>query len=141
MRKPTLAEVLRVADVVTMHTPLNSETRHMIGAAQLALMKPTAYLINTARGPVVDEAALLAALRGGQIAGAGLDVYEKEPTTPDNPLFTMPNVVCSPHSAGSSLECMQRIATTVARGILAVLHGERPADECFANPEAWARRR
>ena len=140
-RKPTLDEVLRSADVVTLHTPLTPETRHMISTAQLAMMKPSAYLINTARGPIVDEAALLAALRAGQIAGAGLDVYEKEPTTPDNPLFTMPNVVCTPHSAGSSLECMQRIAATVAHGMLDVLHGRRPSDDCFANPDVWERRR
>lgn len=140
-RKPTLAEVLRAADVVTLHPPLTAETRHMIGAAQLAMMKPSAYLINTARGPIVDEAALLSALRAGQIAGAGLDVFEKEPTTPDNPLFTMPNVVCTPHAAGSSAECMQRIAATVARGILDVLYGHHPSDDCFANPEVWEQRR
>jgi D-3-phosphoglycerate dehydrogenase len=141
VRRPTLEEVLRAADVVTMHTPLTAETRHMIGAAQLALMKPTAYLINTSRGPVVDEVALLAALREGRIAGAGLDVFEKEPTTPDNPLFALPNVMATPHSAGSSLECLQRIAAMVARGILDVLHGVQPDPNCVANPEVWARRR
>ncbi len=141
VRKPTLAEVLQAADVVTMHTPLNAETRHMIGSAQLAMMKPTAYLINTSRGPVVDEPSLVAALSAGTIAGAGLDVFEKEPTTPDNPLFAMPNVMCTPHSAGSSLECMQRIATTVAKGILAVFHGERPDAACMANPDVWEQRR
>ena len=141
VRKPTLEEVLATADVVTMHTPLTSETRHMISTAQLALMKPAAYLINTARGPVVDERALIAALRAGTIAGAGLDVYEPEPPAGDNPLLAMPNAIVTPHSAGSSLECMQRIATTVARGILTVLRGERPAADCFANPAVWERRR
>jgi D-3-phosphoglycerate dehydrogenase len=124
-----------------MHTPHTPETRHMIGREQLALMKPTAYLVNTSRGPVVDEPALVAALQAGTIAGAGLDVYEKEPTHPDNPLFAMPNAICTPHSAGSSLECMQRIAVTVARGILAILHNEQPDADCFANPEVWERRR
>jgi phosphoglycerate dehydrogenase-like enzyme len=137
----SLEQVLRTADVITMHTPLTAETRHMIGAAQLAMMKPTAYLINTARGPVVDETALIAALRAGAIAGAGLDVFEPEPPTMENPLIDMPNAIVTPHSAGSSLECMQRIATTVARGILAVLHGQHPGADCLANPDVWGRQR
>ena len=140
-RKPTLEEVLRTADVVTLHTPLTMETRHMIGREQLAMMKPSAFLVNSARGPVVDEKALIAALQGGQIAGAGLDVYEPEPPALDNPLLSMPNVVVTPHSAGSSLECLQAIAKMVAQGILDVLHGERPSDDVLANPEVWERRR
>lgn len=140
-RKQTLAEVLREADVVTLHTPLTDETRHMIGEEQLAMMKPTAYLINTARGPVVDERALIAALESGKIAGAGVDVFEVEPPATDNPLLSMPNVIATPHAAGSSLECMQRIALTISRGILAVLHDQQPEAESMANPEVWARRR
>lgn len=140
-RKPSLAEVLRAADVLTLHTPLTAETRHMIGRQQLALMKPSAFLINTSRGPVVDEQDLVAALRAGQIAGAGLDVFEHEPTRAENPLFHMPNVMVTPHSAGSSLECLQRIAGMVARGILDVFHDQRPDEDCFANPEVWERRR
>lgn len=141
VRKTTLSEVLRAADVVTLHTPLTPETRHMISSEQLALLKPGAYLVNTSRGPVVDEPALVAALRAGAIAGAGVDVYEQEPTRPDNPLFAMPNVIATPHSAGSSAECMQRIAVTVARGILSVLHNERPNADCTANPGVWEQRR
>jgi D-3-phosphoglycerate dehydrogenase len=139
--RPTLDEVLSEADVVTLHTPLTDQTRHMIGEQQLALMKPTAYLINTARGPVVDQTALIAALRTGRIAAAGLDVFEPEPPSTENPLLSMPNVIVTPHAAGSSLESMQRIATTMALGILAVLHGQRPDGDCLANPEVWPRRR
>jgi D-3-phosphoglycerate dehydrogenase / 2-oxoglutarate reductase len=140
-RKSTLAEVLTTADVVTLHTPLTTETRHMIGREQLAMMKKSAYLINTSRGSVVDEPALVAALQAGQIAGAGLDVFEQEPTRSDSPLFAMPNVMCTPHSSGSSQECLQRIAAMVARGILDVLHDQRPDEDCFANPEVWQQRR
>ena len=113
----------------------------MIGEAQLAMMKPSAYLINTARGAVVDEAAVLAALQSGRIAGFGADVFETEPTVSSNPLFHLPNAVVTPHSAGSSAECMQRIADTAARGMLAVFHGEHPGADCLANPEVWERRR
>jgi D-3-phosphoglycerate dehydrogenase / 2-oxoglutarate reductase len=138
---PHLDDVLRSADVVTLHTPLTPETRHMISHAQLALMKPSAYLINTARGAVADEAAVLAALQSGRIAGFGADVFETEPTVSGNPLFHLPNAVVTPHSAGSSAECMQRIADTVARGMLAVFHGEHPGVDCMANPEVWEQRR
>ncbi|MFV0335927.1 MAG: 2-hydroxyacid dehydrogenase [Tropicimonas sp.] len=95
-----LNETLRESDVVSLHVPLLHSTRKMIGAVEFALMKPGAILINTSRGPVVDEAALCQALSEGQIAGAGLDVLEKEPPNPDNPLFSMDNVVLTPHQAG-----------------------------------------
>jgi len=99
-----LRELLREADVVSLHTPLNATTRHLIGAAELALMKPTAILVNTARGPVVDETALHAALAGGTIAAAGLDVFEQEPPRPDNPLFGLDNVILTAHLAGPTFE-------------------------------------
>jgi phosphoglycerate dehydrogenase-like enzyme len=95
-----LDELLRSSDLVTLHVPLTPRTRHMIGAAELALMKPTAYLINTSRGPVVDEVALHRALAEGSIAGAGLDVFDQEPPAANNPLFQLQNVVLTPHYAG-----------------------------------------
>ncbi len=97
-------EVLREADVVSLHVPLLPATRHMIGAAELALMKNTAILINTCRGPVVDETALHTALSNGTIAAAGLDVFEQEPPPPDNPLFTLDNVILTAHLAGPTWE-------------------------------------
>lgn len=100
VRFALLSEVLRRADLVSLHVPLLASTRHMIGAAELAAMKKTAYLINTCRGPVVDEAALIAALASGTIAGAGLDVFDQEPPPADNPLFTQPNVLLTAHMAG-----------------------------------------
>ncbi|MDE2516318.1 MAG: 2-hydroxyacid dehydrogenase [Rhodospirillales bacterium] len=100
VRFALLNEVLRRADLVSLHVPLLASTRHMIGAAELSAMKKTAYLINTCRGPVVDEAALTAALAAGTIAGAGLDVFDQEPPPADNPLFTLPNVLLTAHMAG-----------------------------------------
>ncbi len=99
-----LGELLRTSDVVTLHVPLDDTTRNMISTAELALMKPGAVLINTCRGPVVDENALYQALSKGQIAGAGLDVMVEEPPAPKHPLFTLPNVTLTPHSAGPTWE-------------------------------------
>ena len=124
-QKVSLEELLRRADYVSLHVPLTPATRHLIGARQLALMKPTAYLINTARGPVVDEAALIEALREGRIAGAGLDVYEQEPAPPDNPLFALPNVVLTPHMASHTQEAMREMAMVV-KDVIAVLEGREP---------------
>ena len=100
VRFALLEELLRTSDIVSLHVPLIKETRHMIGAAQLKMMKPTAYLINTCRGPVVDEPALIEALTNGTIAGAGLDVFDQEPPPPNNPLFALQNVVLTAHFAG-----------------------------------------
>ncbi len=99
-----LPELLRTSDVVSLHVPLDDSTRHLLGAAELAQMKPGAILINTCRGPVVDETALHAALRSGQVAGAGLDVLVEEPPATNHPLFTLPNVTLTPHSAGPTWE-------------------------------------
>jgi phosphoglycerate dehydrogenase-like enzyme len=97
-------ELLRTSDIVTLHVPLDDSTRHLIGGRELALMKPTAILINTCRGPVVDEDALHAALKQGKIVGAGLDVMVEEPPKPNHPLFSLPNVTLTPHSAGPTWE-------------------------------------
>ena len=99
-----LGEILRSSDIVSLHLPLNPATRHLIGARELALLKPTAVLVNTSRGPVVDEAALVEALRAGRIFGAGLDVFDKEPPEADNPLFSLDNVVLTAHLAGPTVE-------------------------------------
>jgi len=99
-----LAELLRTSDIVTLHVPLTDTTRGMIGARELALMKHDAIVVNTCRGPVVDEVALYAALKERKIGGAGLDVLIDEPPAKDNPLFTLPNVTLTPHSAGPTWE-------------------------------------
>jgi glyoxylate reductase len=120
-----LPTLLREADFVTLHVPLTPETRHLISTPELALMKPTAYLINTARGPVVDEAALVEALRRGQIKGAGLDVYEKEPQLSPG-LAALENVVLLPHVGSATIETRTRMGLMAAENLLAGLRGERP---------------
>ena len=99
-----LGELLRSSDIVSLHVPLNPTTRHLIGAREIALLKPTAVLVNTSRGPVVDEVALTEALSAGRIAGAGLDVFDREPPDADNPLFSFDNVVLTAHLAGPTVE-------------------------------------
>jgi phosphoglycerate dehydrogenase-like enzyme len=99
-----LPELLRGSDILSLHVPLNASTRHMIGAGELAAMKPSAIVVNTARGPVIDETALVAALSAGRLLGAGLDVFDEEPTQPDNPLLELDNVVLTAHLAGPTLE-------------------------------------
>lgn len=121
-----LRELLREADVVSLHMPLNERTRHLIGAGELALMKPDAILVNTARGPVVDEAALVAALTGGSIAGAGLDVFDQEPPAPDNPLFALDNVVLTAHLAGPTFESNTARVRNGFDNVQRVARGEAP---------------
>jgi glyoxylate reductase/D-3-phosphoglycerate dehydrogenase len=121
-----LRELLREADVVSLHTPLNASTRHLIGAAELALMKPGAILVNTARGPVVDEAALVEALASGAIAGAGLDVFDQEPPPPDNPLFGLDNVVLTAHLAGPTFESNAVRLRNAFDNVQRVARGEEP---------------
>ena len=124
-RRVPLDEGLREADYVSLHTPLAPETRHLIGRRELRLMKPTAYLINTARGPVVDEVALVEALRDGVIAGAGLDVYEDEPRLKPG-LAESSNTCLMPHVGSASRSARPKMAEMAQRNILAVLHGQRP---------------
>ena len=126
LRALSMDELLRESDIVTLHTMLNAQTRGMIGTRELEMMKPTAVVINTCRGGVVDEAALVRALRDGEIAGAALDVFEEEPTPRDNPLLTMGNVVVTPHMAGVSVEAFPRNAGFGLENIARVTRGEEP---------------
>jgi len=128
-----LETLLRESDFVSLHVPLKSETHHLIGAAQLALMKPTAILINTARGPVVDEAALVAALREGRMQSAGLDVFEREPELHPG-ICGLPNVVLAPHVGSGSRQTRLRMAELAAENLLAALRGETPPN--LVNREA-----
>ncbi|GGC55454.1 D-3-phosphoglycerate dehydrogenase [Siccirubricoccus deserti] len=122
-----LHEGLAEADVVTLHCPLSPATHHLLDAAAFAALKPGAILVNTARGPLVAQDALAAALRGGRLHGAGLDVLEVEPSSPDNPLFKLPNLVVSPHNAASTEEGLARMARQAAQNIVDVLDGRRDA--------------
>jgi D-3-phosphoglycerate dehydrogenase len=122
----SLEELLRRSDFVSLHPVMTPETYHLIGAEQLAMMKPTAYLVNTSRGSVVDEPALVEALRSGRIAGAGLDVFEVEPPEPDNPLLSMPNVIATPHALPRTAESLRRCAQMTEENVLALLDGKLP---------------
>lgn len=122
-----LDALLAEADFVVVCCPLDASTVHLIDGARLRRMRPAAYLINIARGPVVDEAALIAALETGVIAGAGLDVFEEEPIRPGNPLARMDNVLLAPHALGWTDECFHDIAATGLRGIVEFSQGRRPA--------------
>jgi D-3-phosphoglycerate dehydrogenase len=142
-RKLDLEALLRESDFVVVCCLLNDKTRHLIGAAQFALMKPTAYFINVARGPVVDEPALIEALRAKRLAGAALDVFEQEPVDPANPLLAMDNVIVTPHSLCWTDECFHNMAATGLRSIVDVASGRRPEfvvnADVFAHPRvrAW----
>jgi glyoxylate reductase len=133
----TLDALLEKSDFVSIHTPLNDKTHHLIGKQQLVKMKKTAYLINTSRGPVVDEAALYEALKAKKIAGAGLDVFENEPIDPTNPLIKLDNIVLTPHIASASIETRTAMAVRAAKNLVAVLGGEEPLNQ--VNPEVKKR--
>ncbi len=122
----TMDELLAQSDIVTVHVPSLTSTKKMIGWNELTKMKPTAFLINTSRGANIDEAALIRALNEKKIAGAGLDVFEKEPTDPNNPLLKMPNVVVTPHSAGNTLENWMPTFETVWMNVKRVSQGQEP---------------
>jgi len=126
VRYAPLKELLSNSDYVSLHVPLTASTRHMIGKKELTMMKRTAFLINTSRGPVVDEAALCIALRDGVIAGAGLDVFEREPLSADSPLKGLDNAVTTPHIASASVETRTKMATTAAINLVSVLQGKEP---------------
>jgi D-3-phosphoglycerate dehydrogenase len=134
-----LPELLARTGVLSLHTPLSAATRGLIGPEQLALLPPGAVLINTARGPLIDETAVLAALDRGHLAGAGIDVWEKEPAAPDHPLFRHPRVVATPHMAAYTDEGRRRSHVAAAEHVLATLRGERPST--LLDPAMWSRRR
>ena len=127
------------ADFVSLHCPKTTETLGMFSAARLARMKPSAYLINTARGGIIDQPALYTALTTGVIRGAGLDVFDREPPVPDDPLLALPNVIAAPHMAGVTRESFDRMAVAVAHNLLSVLDGT-PNVEDVVNREVLARR-
>ncbi|MBY0232458.1 MAG: phosphoglycerate dehydrogenase [Gemmataceae bacterium] len=134
-------ELMSRSDYVSLHMPAGESTRRIINARSLALMKPTAYLVNTARGAVVDEAALAEALASKRIAGAGLDVFDEEPPHPDNPLLKLDNVVLTPHAAGTDYKSRDDMAHSAAEAIVSLFRGEWPAEK-VVNPavrEAWKR--
>jgi D-3-phosphoglycerate dehydrogenase len=134
-----LDTLLRESDFISIACPLTATNRHMIGAREIALMKPTAYLINTGRGKLIDEPVLYAALAEGRIAGAALDVFEQEPVSPDNPILTLENVIVSPHSLCWTDECYRMIAESAFRSVVAVATGQRP--EHLVNPAALGHER
>jgi glyoxylate reductase len=129
----TRDEVLSESDFISLHVPLTKETHHMIGANELAIMKESAFLINTSRGPVVDENALFLALRDGIIAGAALDVFEDEPVDHDSPLLGLDNIVLTPHLASGSRETRTKMAIVAATNLVRVLQGKDPPN--LVNPE------
>jgi D-3-phosphoglycerate dehydrogenase / 2-oxoglutarate reductase len=133
LRLVGLEELLAGSDYVSLHVPLNATTRHLIGDRDLRLLKPSAFLINTARGPVVDQTALTDALATGRLAGAGLDVFEREPLPADDPLRRLDNVILTPHAAHWSEEASVDCRETAIGHVLTVLRGKSPSD--VVNPE------
>lgn len=136
-KKVSLETLLKNSDIVTIHVPLNPKTKHLIGAKELKLMKKGAYLINTSRGEVVDEKALIKALKTGKLAGAGLDVFEHEPFVPKE-LIELDNVVLTPHIGSATVEARTKMAIVAAENIVKVLSGKIPAN--VVNPEVLSKR-
>ena len=135
-----LETVFREADIVCVNCPLSDATRHLVNAERLALMKPTAYLINTARGPIVDQVALTEALTEKRIAGAGLDVFDREPPDPDDPLLRLENVVVTPHALCWTDQCFSGIGADAVRSVLDVMHGREPGglvNRAVLDNQAW----
>jgi len=136
---PSLAQVLSRAQVVSLHCPATPQTRRMINAQALSLMPEGSYLINVARGLLVDEDALLAALRSGHLAGAALDVFDPEPPMTNHPLFTHPNTICTPHMGSYTAASVERMQVMACEQIAMVLRGERPTN--MVNPAVWGHQR
>ena len=128
-----MEKLFREADVISLHIPFSPETQKMIGGQQLGWMKPDAFLVNTSRGGVLDEAALVQCLKEHRIAGAGLDVFAREPLLEDNPLKGLDNVILTPHTAALTRECVARVAVEAAQATLDVFRGRKP--EGLVNPE------
>lgn len=139
IRYESLADLLGASDVVSVHVPLSPSTHHLLGTSELALMKPTASLINTSRGPVVDQQALVAALQAGHLAGAVVDVFDPEPPPLDLPLLHMPQVLATPHCAGVSGTGGRILAEAVARNLLIAIAGQRP--QHLVDESCWPPRR
>ncbi|MFI9835080.1 2-hydroxyacid dehydrogenase [Streptomyces sp. NPDC051913] len=135
-RHVPLDELLRTSDYVSLHTPLTDETRHLLDAARLALLKPTAFVVNTARGALIDQDALADALDKGALAGAGIDVFDPEPPTPALRLLRAPGVVLSPHVGGVTRETLVRIALAAVRNVTGYLAGDPPRDVVNGAPPA-----
>ncbi len=138
-RVDSLEQLLGMSDIVSLHLPSTAETRELINAGALAQMKPGALLVNAARGTLVDEAALLAALNSGQLSGYASDVFAQEPPPHTHPLVQHPNVVCTPHVAGATVESKAQLWPLALQQALQVMKGERPPH--VVNPDVWARRR
>ncbi|MEM2252493.1 MAG: NAD(P)-dependent oxidoreductase, partial [Candidatus Bathyarchaeia archaeon] len=128
-----LDTLLKESDFITIHVPLTKETYHMLNAEKLRLVKKTAYIVNTSRGAVIDEKALYEALKEGRIAGAALDVFEKEPISMDNPLLKLDNVVLTPHIGSASYETRSKMAEMTADNLIAFFEGRVPPN--LVNPE------
>lgn len=135
--EPDFDRLLERADILSFHCPLTDKTRGMLGAAQLARMKTGAFVVNTSRGPVIDEPALVAALQSGKLAGAGLDTFATEPPDAANPLFALPNVLVTPHVAAATTDAMMRMGTIAASNIISYLRGEVYDRRNFLNPEVF----
>jgi D-3-phosphoglycerate dehydrogenase len=120
-------EILKTSDFLSLHVPLSRETQGLVGKKELDLMKPTAFLINTSRGEIIDEPALIEALQEGKIAGAGLDVFAKEPPEPSHPFFQMENVILTPHTGALTKDAVAQLAEGAAQNILDVLEGRKPS--------------
>lgn len=130
-----IEQLLAESDVLTLHCPLTSKTHKLIGRNELKLMKNSAYLINTARGGIVDETALIDALRDGTIAGAGLDTFAIEPPAKDNPLWLLPNVVLTPHVGGVTKESLIRMGVKAVQNVLGILKENKMETDCLVNPK------
>jgi D-3-phosphoglycerate dehydrogenase len=135
---PSLAQLLPRAHVISIHCPATPQTYHLINAETLSLMRKGSYLINVARGALIDEAALLDALRSGHLAGAGLDVFDPEPPMANNPLFSMPNTICTPHIASYTTAAVLRMQVMACEQIASALRGDRPRH--LVNAEVWGQR-
>ena len=132
-------ELFAISDIISIHVPLTEETRHLVGTAELDAMKSDAILINTSRGGVIDERALISALQNNTIGGAGLDVFSEEPVPADNPLLQLENVILTPHTAALTRECVTRMATEAARCVLEVFAGREPPN--VANRDVLKKKR
>jgi D-3-phosphoglycerate dehydrogenase len=139
----SLEDVFRRSDIVSVSCPLTAETKHLVNAERVALMKPTAYLINTARGPIVDQQALTRALQECRIAGAGLDVLEREPPEPDDPILKLDNVILAPHALCWTDQCFAGNGAADVKAVLEVQHGREPrgvVNRTVLNSERWRKR-